>query len=404
MRIFFLTLLFILQTPSDVLTFIPAALIDSVFSKLDSIFLKTLDITADTITHDDIIKYGAIQSVVQYFYNQTNGTRLVNLTKADNDYYDLKNLYHDYYGVWLCNLEINNIIKYVLKPSVASVDLDPDTKDFPYAHFDAETFIPSNERVIKYTNDVFNALNNLKYDQAQMLSGQILHTIQDFYSHSNWVEMGKNDINYDIGKSNFSQQPIVNQNDTDVCANNCTLQIIECDTLLSIITKLINLAGLKLSIVSCPLTYYKCSSNINLLSKLVSGYYGGQKLQNGQDYSKPSNLGKCSHGGMFDKTANEISQGGINKDSGYYIVSPHAHLHQTAAKLAIKHTKYFFENIRNTIGDKQFAKFLSLELTPEQIGNASRTYSVCGGKSVMMRVSSNYFLFLCIISINYLFL
>lgn len=31
------------------------------------------------------------------------------------------------------------------------------------------------------------------------LLGQCFHTLQDFYSHSNWVEMGKKDINDLIG-------------------------------------------------------------------------------------------------------------------------------------------------------------------------------------------------------------
>ena len=73
-------------------------------------------------------------------------------------------------------------------------------------------------------------------------------------------------------------------------------------------------------------------------------------------------MGKCSHGEMFDKTADEVSKGGINKDSGYILFSPHANLHLKAAALAINHTELFFENIRQEIGDKEFANFLQLEV------------------------------------------
>jgi hypothetical protein len=73
--------------------FIPAALLDNVFDKVDRYFLNTMDVSGDTTTHDDIIKYGVIESIVQYFYNQTNGSTLVNLTKSNNEYYDLTNLY-----------------------------------------------------------------------------------------------------------------------------------------------------------------------------------------------------------------------------------------------------------------------------------------------------------------------
>jgi hypothetical protein len=109
---------------------------------------------------------------------------------------------------------------------------------------------------------------------------------------------------------------------------------------------------------------------------LINGYYGGQKLPDGTDYSKPINTGKCSHGGMFDKTVNEVAKGGINKDSGYFIVSPHAHLHKKATDLAIKHTKFFFETIRNKIGDKEYAKLLNLELTQAQI-DANKGTVIC---------------------------
>lgn len=128
------------------------------------------------------------------------------------------------------------------------------------------------------------------------------------------------------------------------------------------------------------MNYYRCDGNILVNNKLISGYYGGQRLPNGILYSKPNNLGKCSHGGMFDKTADEVAKGGINKDSGYFIVSPHAHLHKAASDLAIKHTKLFFENIRNTIGDKEYAKLLNLDLTKSQmsqVGNGTKIFVVC---------------------------
>ena len=126
--------------------------------------------------------------------------------------------------------------------------------------------------------------------------------------------------------------------------------------------------------------------------KLISGYYGGQKLPNGIPYSKPNKMGKCSHGGMFDKTVNEVAKGGINKDSGYFIVSPHAHLHKNATDLAIKHTKFFFETIRNKIGDKEYAKLLNLELTKAQI-DASKGTVIC---SASMRICSKN---CCILSV-----
>ena len=62
---------------------------------------------------------------------------------------------------------------------------------------------------------------------------------------------------------------------------------------------------------------------------------------------------------------NYLKKGGINKDSGLYLFSPHADLHLKAAELAIEHTEYYFNQIRKKIGDKEFSNFLDLEVCDE---------------------------------------
>lgn len=56
---------------------------------------------------------------------------------------------------------------------------------------------------------------------ARELLGQLFHTLQDFYSHSNWVEMGKTDINELIG---FNETiGVVARPDQSTCTNTgCT--------------------------------------------------------------------------------------------------------------------------------------------------------------------------------------
>ena len=78
--------------------FIPAKIMSSVIYKLDGHFKGNLGKVSESLVHDEIMKRGLIQSVVMYFYDQPNGTAKINLTKFDNDYYDLRNLYFDYYG------------------------------------------------------------------------------------------------------------------------------------------------------------------------------------------------------------------------------------------------------------------------------------------------------------------
>jgi von Willebrand factor A domain-containing protein 7 len=208
-----------------------------------------------------------------------------------------------------------------------------------------------------------------------------MHTLQDFYSHSNWIESGNSKINALIGTTTFNQQPIATKNDDVTCASNCTLVEITCSKFLTKLSDLFKVIGLKTSF-SCPLKYYKCKGNIVVLNKLVSGYYSDQELKDGTDVPKPSNSMKCSHGGILDATTYQQAVGGINKDTGYYLLSPHADLHMTAAKLAITHTEEYFNEIRRRIGDKEFSKFLELEVSSNMLNNINQFVALCEGKNL----------------------
>ena len=169
----------------------------------------------------------------------------------------------------------------------------------PYAHFDAEKFADSNKRVIDFKENIRTYLAKKDYSSARKLTGQILHTIQDFYSHSNWVEMNKTTINTDIGKTTFgTSNPTLIDNKTTACNTSCTITKMGCGKLVTIMVSLIKLVGLGKT-VSCPVEYYKCEGNIIELNKLVSGYYSGQKLDNVATVDKPTGLSKCSHGMCF---------------------------------------------------------------------------------------------------------
>jgi len=133
------------------------------------------------------------------------------------------------------------------------------------------------------------------------------------------------------------------------------------------------------------------------LKKLASGYYSGQKTEAEKPYEKPENLKKCSHGGLLDMSSSTIeATGGINKDSGYLLFSPHAHLHLKAAELAIKHTEIYFNQIREQIGDAEFAKFLHLEI--------DRLFLVLSSvKCSAWNINSNQF-YAIILLINFFFI
>ena len=169
-----------------------------------------------------------------------------------------------------------------------------------------------------------------------------------------------NRLNVHIGKKSFNKLPIADKYDV-TCYSNCTLIRKPCDKFSHIVSDFITVFRLDSVPISCPIEYFNCTDNIVKIKKLISGFYVNQKLADGTLVEKPENQKKCSHGGIQDSTSFRKPKGGINKDSGFLVLSPHAHLHEIAASLAIKHTELFFNEIRSKIGDKQFSKFLAID-------------------------------------------
>lgn len=73
--------------------------------------------------------------------------------------------------------------------------------------------------------------------------------------------------------------------------------------------------------------------------------------------------------------------GGINKDSGYLIFSPHADLHLQAASLAVEHTEYLLNQIRTKIGNTEFDNFLDLTVTAQKLAGYSSDYTCAASES-----------------------
>jgi hypothetical protein len=140
-------------------------------AKVLSIFIDTLQSSMDigqvseSFTHDLIVRNGIIQSAVRYFHDQPNGTN-IDLNKIDNEYYNINKLYTDYYGRRVCWKSFDDVVDD-FQTDVASVDFSSLTKDMPYAHFDAETFIESNARVIEFKRKINYSLSLNDYKQAR---------------------------------------------------------------------------------------------------------------------------------------------------------------------------------------------------------------------------------------------
>uniref|UniRef100_A0A671ULV9 von Willebrand factor A domain containing 10, tandem duplicate 2 n=1 Tax=Sparus aurata TaxID=8175 RepID=A0A671ULV9_SPAAU len=82
---------------------------------------------------------------------------------------------------------------------------------------------------------------------------------------------------------------------------------------------------------------------------LTSGYFNV--------FSPAKPAGKCSHGGSFDRTSRQDPVGGISKDD---IGSSHGSLHLKAADLAVDATMELLEDVRLSVGDKNFLRLMGL--------------------------------------------
>lgn len=199
--------------------------------------------------------------------------------------------------------------------------------DDPIYHFDAEMFHQTNERLIKQKKEILEHINNNNFKRARESLGQYTHTLQDFYSHSNWIEMNKTDTNKDIGIRNIDFK--IADLGTQTCTN-CEYRYIFFGP-----------------------EFPPCVDNIIISDQLTSGYYGGQ-FTNGQAVLKPQGINKCSHGGFKDKSRDQEAFGGINKDSESSFISPHYYLHRRAVNVAIKATGEFLQDVREKITDEIF--------------------------------------------------
>ena len=159
-------------------SFIPADIMNKVINKVDTVLSFDFGNVNPTFVHEEILRRGVFKSVAYYFYSQVNGSQLINLNKIDKEYLNINNVYIDYYGRGFCDLGVNKVVENDLQPNVAIVDFSSKTKDLPYAHFDAEAFVQSNQRVANFSSDIATALANKDYNRARELSGQVLHTIQ----------------------------------------------------------------------------------------------------------------------------------------------------------------------------------------------------------------------------------
>ena len=215
-------------------------------------------------------------------------------------------------------------------------DFDKATASNPDFHFDAERFVQSNLQISLLRNQTLDALRAEQFSEARRFLGRALHTVQDFYSHSNWVELYQPEIAHNVGTFRFfTGLRFANKSDpTCIRGDSCGFFGGNKETLHSDLS----------------------ASNI-----LTSGYFPNQfDGRTGRPIKRLPN--KCSHGGFLDRW-NPCD--GLSKDD---LNSPRGDLHRVAATAAREASVVFLQKLRADLSnDRRFGHLLGLIVGPALI-------------------------------------
>uniref|UniRef100_A0A3B4VQH6 von Willebrand factor A domain containing 11 n=1 Tax=Seriola dumerili TaxID=41447 RepID=A0A3B4VQH6_SERDU len=178
-------------------------------------------------------------------------------------------------------------------------------------HFNSEAFLQGRGLITEGMVAIKANIRKENFQAARETLGRVLHTLQDFYSHSNWVELGYT-------------EPYINLIRPDQPLENLAVNTATCRDCAS---------------GTCPNSILP---NILNEKKLTSGYMGIYSS------AKPK---KCSHGGAADLTSTTVPRGGINKDEHR---SDNVAFHNAAVNAATAASLQLLEDIRLAAGDNDF--------------------------------------------------
>lgn len=241
----------------------------------------------------------------------------------------LSELYHVYYGAYASPARFINAVNSIAAANVRA-DSARQLRYDPSIQADGEALGDLQDKLSsRYPQLLTSILVNEAYSAARSLLGLSLHSIQKFYAHSTWVEAGNTDILPDLGLPGSLIDNVAGPEE-DVCT-------------------------------PCSQSQGSCEGNVVAGAGLTTGYYQFTD-EDADDFliPKPSPGGKCSHGGTLDESAAQPAIGGINKDTASPCFSPHHHLHQQAADLAVQATEHYLDVVLDAVGSDKYRRLFDL--------------------------------------------
>ncbi|XP_072533297.1 von Willebrand factor A domain-containing protein 7-like [Salminus brasiliensis] len=186
-------------------------------------------------------------------------------------------------------------------------------------HFNSETFTEGRALITQGMAAIKANIRNGNFQAARETLGRVLHTLQDFYSHSNWVELGNKKPYPNLIRPDLTISNVADVN-TPTCSD-CASGTCSNPLLPAIVNE----------------------------KKLTSGYMGL--------FSANKPKGKCSHGGDADLSSTQNPRGGINKDERR---AHNADLHNTAVAIATEASLHLLEDIQGAAGNKDYLRLMGI--------------------------------------------
>ncbi|KAL7986349.1 hypothetical protein Chor_011515 [Crotalus horridus] len=280
-----------------------------------NIWYRGVSFSWGSITHQDMTEDAILNITVRLFLEISHPTKRKHIQEEDFKGKTLlaDDIFASFYGPEVSAKRFRGAIAEVANAN-AAMDFGNTTRDDPVFHFDSELIHSANSWLLHVRKEILQAVHSEQYGIARKKLGQLLHSLQDFYSHSNWVELGNERILLHLVQPGHEIPPVAE-------------------------------AGIR----TChDCSEWTCKENLlDNLAVLTTGYYGSHP-------EKP--IGKCSHGGRFDESRHQEPRGGINKDSASSFFSPHHYLHQKAARLAQEASIHFLEKLWREIGSREFMR------------------------------------------------
>ncbi|XP_064407947.1 von Willebrand factor A domain-containing protein 7 isoform X2 [Latimeria chalumnae] len=288
-----------------------------------NLWLEILSGAWGSRSHQDITE-DAILHVTRQFFQQVpspKGRRLDPDQFKDDAVLLSDELFYAYYGEQVSTKRFRSAVMEIVR-SNANMDFLEHTKNDPVQHFDSERIQAARKLLLFTRKEILEMVRFENYQAARSKLGQLMHSLQDFYSHSNWIEMGNWGIYENLVRPGKDVGPIAAE--SQATCSDCT--------------------------------GWFCLDNIlksiNLKKLLTTGYCG-------TDPEKPP--GKCSHGGVLDSSRQKSARGGINKDSTSPIFSPHSPLHGDASRVALNASVQVLQELWAAMGDKHFMRLLNMD-------------------------------------------